>query len=94
MIASVDQSGCIGCGMCEQTAPEVFQLQGGTAQAISERCRRTAKRAAKEAASNCPRIGHPYRLSGGLRRQISAAMHYFLRNRMCFWGLQTGKPVI
>ncbi len=31
MIASVDQSGCIGCGMCEQTAPEVFQLQGGTA---------------------------------------------------------------
>ena len=35
MIASVDQSGCIGCGMCEQTVPEVFQLQSGTAQAIS-----------------------------------------------------------
>ena len=43
MIASVDQSGCIGCGMCEQTA-----------QAISGEVPPHCEEAAKEAASNCP----------------------------------------
>ncbi len=94
MIASEDQSGCIGCGMCEQTAPEVFQLQAARRRLFPEKCRRTAKRATKRSCVKLPRIVHPYRLSGGWSRQISAAMHYFLRNRMCFWGLQTGKPVI
>ena len=54
MIASVDQRGCIGCGMCEQTVPEVFQLQSGTAQAISGEVPPHCEEAAKEAAANCP----------------------------------------
>ena len=52
--ASVDQSCCIGCGMCEQTVPEVFQLQSGTAQAISGEVPPHCEEAAKEAAANCP----------------------------------------
>ena len=54
MIASVDQSGCIGCGMCVQTAPEVFQLQGGTAEDFSGEVPPHFEEAAKEAAANCP----------------------------------------
>lgn len=40
--------------LVEQTAPEVFQLQGGTAQAISGEVPPHCEEAAKEAASNCP----------------------------------------
>lgn len=54
MIASVDQSGCIGCGMCEQTAPEVFQLRAARRRLFPEKCRPHCEEAAKEAASNCP----------------------------------------
>ncbi|MFH0855352.1 MAG: ferredoxin [Candidatus Omnitrophota bacterium] len=36
---SVDASTCVGCGLCEQTCPEVFELQGdGVAHIKSENC--------------------------------------------------------
>ena len=54
MKANVDQSGCIGCGMCEQTAPEVFQLNGGVAEVICGDVAPHNGEAAKEAAAQCP----------------------------------------
>ena len=54
MHVSVDQSGCIGCGMCEQTAPEVFRLDGGVAAADGGEVAPHNEAAAKEAAAACP----------------------------------------
>ena len=36
---SVDSSTCVGCGLCEQSCPEVFELQGdGLAHIKSQSC--------------------------------------------------------
>ena len=36
---SVDASTCVGCGLCEQFCPEVFEVQGdGIAHAKSQSC--------------------------------------------------------
>lgn len=54
MRAMVDQSGCIGCGLCEGTAPEVFQLDGGVAGVICEEIPPEHEDAAREARDGCP----------------------------------------
>lgn len=49
---SVDSSACVGCGLCEQSCPEVFELQGdGIARVKSDTC---AEHNIKEAAEQCP----------------------------------------
>lgn len=36
---SVDVSTCVGCGLCEQSCPEVFEVQGdGFAHVKTQRC--------------------------------------------------------
>jgi ferredoxin len=40
---------CIGCGLCVETAPEVFEMQGDMAVAISDDGEN-----AEEALENCP----------------------------------------
>ncbi len=49
---SVDTSTCVGCGLCEQSCPEVFQVQGdGIAHIKSQVC---AEHNLKEVAEQCP----------------------------------------
>ena len=46
---------CIGCGLCESTCPEVFEMNGdGVAQAIETEVPEQAADSAREAMENCP----------------------------------------
>ena len=54
MKASVNED-CIGCGLCESTAPEVFAIgDDGLAHAIEEEVHEAAEDAAQEACDGCP----------------------------------------
>lgn len=49
---NVDISTCVGCGLCEQSCPEVFQVQGdGLAHIKTHIC---AEHNLKEVAEQCP----------------------------------------
>lgn len=49
---TVDASTCVGCGLCEQSCPEVFQVQGdGIAHVKAQSC---ATHNVKEVADMCP----------------------------------------
>lgn len=54
MIVKVDKSGCIGCGLCADTCPEVFRIgEDGLAEAYAQPS--TEKEpAVKEAEKDCP----------------------------------------
>lgn len=55
MKASVDQSGCISCGVCESLCPEVFRMDdSGLAEAYVDPVPESAEEAAKEARDSCP----------------------------------------
>lgn len=47
--------GCIGCGLCEQTCPEVFTIgDDGLAHASEEDVKEEDLEAAEEAKNSCP----------------------------------------
>ena len=49
---TVDASTCVGCGLCEQECPEVFQVQGdGLAHIKAQSC---AKHNLQDIAEQCP----------------------------------------
>ena len=49
---TVDVSTCVGCGLCEQSCPEVFQVQGdGVAHLKAQFC---ASCNLQEIADSCP----------------------------------------
>lgn len=49
---SVDVSTCVGCGLCEESCPEVFEVQGdGIAHVKSQTC---ATHNLQEVADQCP----------------------------------------
>ncbi len=49
---SVDASTCVGCGLCEQACPEVFEVQGdGVAHVKAQSC---ATHNLAEIADQCP----------------------------------------
>lgn len=55
MIANVDKSGCISCGLCESTCPEVFRMgDDGTAEAYTNPVPTEAEGTAEEARDGCP----------------------------------------
>ena len=54
MTVEVDQEGCISCGMCEQSAPEVFSCDGGTAQVKENPVAPHNAEAVYQAATECP----------------------------------------
>lgn len=55
MKAEVDKSGCIGCGLCASTCPEVFEMESdGTAGVIANPVADSDQAAAQEAADGCP----------------------------------------
>ena len=49
---SIDAAACVGCGLCEQSCPEVFEVQGdGVAHLKAQSC---AAHNLGEVASLCP----------------------------------------
>ena len=54
MKAVVDQETCIGCGVCAQVAPEVYEMQGDKAVAVSEELAEDKVSSAQEGADQCP----------------------------------------
>ena len=54
MKAFVDQSGCIGCGLCADTCPEVFRMNDeGLAEAYAD-VTDANRETAEEARDSCP----------------------------------------
>ena len=55
MIATVDEDGCIGCGLCANTCPEVFSMgDDGKAHAGPEEIPADSLGASEEARDSCP----------------------------------------
>lgn len=55
MKATLDRSGCISCGMCADTCPEVFRMaEDGVAEAYREDVPPEAEERAIEAQDGCP----------------------------------------
>ena len=53
MQISIDVATCVGCGLCEQYCPEIFQVKGdGIAYLLNQSC--SANHNLKEIADNCP----------------------------------------
>lgn len=54
MKAVIDRSGCISCGLCVETCPEVFRMaDDGVAEVFAE-VDASVKDSAAEARDNCP----------------------------------------
>jgi len=55
MRAKIDRNGCISCGVCESTCPEVFRIaDDGLAEVYTDPIPESAIETAKEARDNCP----------------------------------------
>lgn len=55
MKAYLDRSGCISCGLCPQTCPEVFRMgDDGVAEVYNEDVPKEVENSAVEAQENCP----------------------------------------
>jgi len=54
MKVSVDQDVCTGCGLCVNTCPEVFELQGNVAAVKTDVVPEESVDSVKEALQNCP----------------------------------------
>jgi len=54
MEASVDRSGCIGCGLCAETCPEVFRISDDGLAEVTAPVAPSMESSALEAMENCP----------------------------------------
>lgn len=55
MKATLDRSGCISCGICPETCPEVFRMgDDGIAEVYQENVPQEAEESAVEAQETCP----------------------------------------
>jgi len=54
MKASVDEDLCTGCGLCEDTCPEVFEMDDDVAKVIVDEVPAEAEDTCQEAAESCP----------------------------------------
>jgi ferredoxin len=55
MKAIIDRDGCISCGLCVDTCPEVFRFAAdGLAEVITEIVPKAAEKKALEAQEGCP----------------------------------------
>jgi ferredoxin len=56
MKAHIDRDGCISCGLCASTCPEVFQLneEDGLAEVIADEIPDGLEDTAVECQENCP----------------------------------------
>ena len=54
MKAIVDKELCVGCGLCPELCPEVFQMEGDTAGVKVDQVPAGAEEACRDAAQQCP----------------------------------------
>lgn len=54
MKAKVDEQACVGCGLCCETCPEVFELEKGVAVVKLTPVPSQHEQACKKAAEDCP----------------------------------------
>jgi ferredoxin len=54
MKAIVDEETCIGCGLCAETCPEVFEMNDDKAHVKVDEVPADVLESCKEAAENCP----------------------------------------
>lgn len=54
MKVTVDQEACVGSGLCEGTAPEVFEVKDGKAQVKVDTVPEDQEDNVKEAEQDCP----------------------------------------
>jgi len=55
MNAKIDREGCISCGLCASTCPEVFRMaDDGRAEVYSDPVPESAESAAVDAMDHCP----------------------------------------
>ena len=55
MKATLDRDGCISCGLCAETCPEVFRMaDDGIAEVYTDPVPAEAEDTAVEAQENCP----------------------------------------
>jgi ferredoxin len=54
MRAIVDEETCIGCGLCAETCPEVFEMVDEKARAKVDEVPEEFAEACREAAEDCP----------------------------------------
>lgn len=55
MKAYIDREGCISCGLCPATCPEVFRMaEDGFAEVYVDEVPEEAEEAAREAEEGCP----------------------------------------
>ena len=55
MKATIDREGCISCGLCASTCPEVFQMaDDGRAEVCADPVPESVEDATAEARDNCP----------------------------------------
>ncbi|NLD59834.1 MAG: ferredoxin [Clostridiales bacterium] len=55
MKAKIDRDGCIGCGLCAETCPEVFRMaEDGLAEVHADPVPPEAEERAVEAQDSCP----------------------------------------
>ena len=54
MKATVDEDECVGCGLCEETCPEVFELDGDTARVTVDLVPPEAEDSVRDAEVACP----------------------------------------
>ena len=54
MKAIIDRSGCIGCGLCAGTCPEVFRMSDDGLAEVYAQPNDSTEDCAKDACDNCP----------------------------------------
>jgi ferredoxin len=54
MSVIVDENICIGCGLCADTCPEIFKMDGDTAKVIVVEIPDTSLDLCRQAADKCP----------------------------------------
>jgi ferredoxin len=54
MKVTVDQESCIGCGLCAETCPEVFDMTDDKARVRSDDVPETLSESCREAGDACP----------------------------------------
>ncbi len=54
MRVEIDEVACIGCGLCPQIAPGVFQMEGEIAEVIVNAVPEDEEEEVQQAAESCP----------------------------------------